>query len=221
MSNRKTHIIITIICFFVVFLLLNSITNLITITVKDVFKSDDVFTFTGTDLSVTTILFNFNEVTGMGYIALTMISLFVSFFIYYKLRLNFKRLEDSGSKGTSRFSTLKEIKQQFKAVPEKKKFYAGGGGVPISRYKNKIYVDDSPVNNLWIGTTRSGKGEMGVFPMIDIYSRAEEQASMIINDPKGELYTASKQTLEERGYHVEVLNLENPLKSMSYNLLQI
>src|SRR5699024_3729872 len=119
------------------------------------------------------------------------------------------------------FSTLKEIKQQFKAVPEKKKFYAGGGGVPISRYKNKIYVDDSPVNNLWIGTTRSGKGEMGVFPMIDIYSRAEEQASMIINDPKGELYTASKQTLEERGYHVEVLNLENPLKSMSYNLLQI
>ncbi|PFV40278.1 VirD4-like conjugal transfer protein, CD1115 family, partial [Bacillus thuringiensis] len=78
-----------------------------------------------------------------------------------------------------------------------------------------------PVNNLIIGTTRSGKGETYVFPTIDVYSRAEHKPSLIFNDPKGELFSASKETLEERGYHIEVLNLLTPLDSMSYNLLQL
>ncbi len=80
-----------------------------------------------------------------------------------------------------------------------------------------MYIDDSAVNNLLIGTTRSGKGETYIVPMIDIYSRAEKQASMIINDPKGELYAMSKKTLEYREYDVYVLNLINPDCSMSYN----
>ena len=84
-----------------------------------------------------------------------------------------------------------------------------------------MLIDDTPVNNLIIGITRSGKGETFVFPTIDIYSRAEKQPSLVCNDPKGELLAASKKTLEERGYHVEVLNLLNPLESMSYNLLEM
>ena len=84
-----------------------------------------------------------------------------------------------------------------------------------------LYIDDSPTNNLIIGTTRSGKGELFVFPTIDLYSRAEEKASLIVNDPKAELYGASKEILEARGYRVEVLNLINPLNSMSYNPLQL
>ncbi|MGL3067122.1 MULTISPECIES: VirD4-like conjugal transfer protein, CD1115 family [Planococcus] len=35
------------------------------------------------------------------------------------------------------------------------------------------------------------------------------------------MYAASKDTLEGLGYHVEVLNLMNPIQSMSYNLLQL
>lgn len=35
------------------------------------------------------------------------------------------------------------------------------------------------------------------------------------------MFSASKETLEERGYHIEVLNLLTPLDSMSYNLLQL
>ena len=106
--------------------------------------------------------------------------------LVFDLKKSFISLED-GQKGTSRFTTLEEIKAQYKEVPEKKEGFKGGGGVPISRHKDKIYIDTSPVNNLIIGTTRSGKGEMFVVPLIDIYSRAEEQASMVLNDPKGEL----------------------------------
>ncbi len=154
------------------------------------------------------------------YVFLTIISLASSLFMVYKFVSNFGKLKKD-QKGSARFTTFKEIKEQYRDVPDKGERFKGGGGVPVARYKNKLFIDDSPVNNMIIGTTRSGKGETFVFSAIDIYSRAEKQASMILNDPKGELYSASKDTLESLGYHVEVLNLMNPIQSMSYNLLQL
>ncbi|MEG2457976.1 MAG: type IV secretory system conjugative DNA transfer family protein, partial [Bacilli bacterium] len=143
------------------------------------------------------------------------------------IKASFKDIRE-GQKGTSRFTTEEEIKEQYKEVDEVESRiekenggYEGKGGVIISRTGNKLFIDDSPVNNLIIGTTRSGKGELFVFPTIDLYSRAYIKSSLIINDPKGELYGASKDTLEARGYRVEVLNLLNPMNSMSYNPLQL
>ncbi|PHG57651.1 VirD4-like conjugal transfer protein, CD1115 family [Bacillus toyonensis] len=138
----------------------------------------------------------------------------------YKLKSSFKNLNNH-QKGSSRFTTVEELKKQYRAVPDREESFKGGGGVVISRLGDKVFIDDSPVNNLIIGTTRSGKGETFVFPTIDVYSRAEHKPSLIFNDPKGELFSASKETLEERGYHIEVLNLSTPLDSMSYNLLQL
>ncbi|MED1436361.1 VirD4-like conjugal transfer protein, CD1115 family [Bacillus mycoides] len=138
----------------------------------------------------------------------------------YKLKSSFKNLNNH-EKGSSRFTTVEELKKQYRAVPDREESFEGGGGVVISRLGDKVFIDDSPVNNLIIGTTRSGKGETFVFPTIDVYSRAEHKPSLIINDPKGEIFSASKETLEKRGYHIEVLNLLNPLDSMSYNLLQL
>lgn len=154
------------------------------------------------------------------YIIAYLIAIAVIIKINFNLKASFSDLKE-GQKGTSRFTTLEEIKEQYKAIPNKKDTFKGTGGIPISSYKNKIFIDDSPVNNLIIGTTRSGKGEMLVVPMIDIYSRAEEKASLIINDPKGELIAMSRETLEKRGYRVEMLNLLNPMNSMSYNPLQL
>lgn len=149
-----------------------------------------------------------------------LISVVAGFYMIYKVISSFGTLKKD-QKGSSRFTTLKEIQRQYKAVPEIEERYEGDGGVPVSRYKDKIYIDNSAVNNLIIGTTRSGKGETFIFPTIDIYSRSEKQPSMVFNDPKGELYAASKETLENLGYHVEVLNLMNPMQSMSYNLLEL
>lgn len=152
-------------------------------------------------------------------LALILISIF-NIKIIYKIKNNFGNIV-KGQKGTSEFTSIKELREQYKAIPEKKEEYEGKGGVPISREGKKIYIDDSPVNNLIIGTTRSGKGETFVFPSIDIYSRAKEKASMIINDPKGELVSASYDTLTKRGYDIQVLNLLEPLSGMSYNPLQL
>lgn len=147
----------------------------------------------------------------------------------FNIRASFKEI-DEGQKGTSRFATRKEIDSQYKAVPIKDETFKGKGGVPIARgfqinedniEKEVMYIDDSAVNNLIIGTTRSGKGETFVVPEIDIYSRAEEKASLVINDPKGELVAMCKETLENRGYDVYMLNLLQPINSMSYNPLEL
>ena len=161
-------------------------------------------------------MFKYPLVYLIGYIVITI----PATKLIFDLKKSFETL-NLGQKGKSRFTTLEEIQEQYKAIPEKDEFYKGGGGVPISRYKDKIFIDTSPVNNLIIGTTRSGKGEVIVVPINDIYSRAEFQASLVVNDPKGELVAMSKETLEERGYRVECLNLLNPLKSLSYNPLQL
>lgn len=181
-------------------------------------------------------LINFQFKYKTYYLSTLAVIIFTDVKVIISMKMNFKNI-NKGQKGTSEFTTLKELQQQYKSVPEKEmkkeikkgkdkeedqeKGYEGRGGVVISHYKDKLFIDDSAVNNLIIGTTRSGKGEMFVFPTIDVYSRASEKSSMIINDPKGELASASCDILKERGYDIQILNLLEPMKSMSYNPLQL
>lgn len=124
-------------------------------------------------------------------------------------------------KGDSRFTTLKEIKSQYTKVPEKGAKFPGYGGLPISHYDHNYYIDTDTVHNMIIGTSRSGKGQTIVLPMLDILSRAEKQSALIVNDPKGELYAASSAMLKKRGYDVYLLNMADGDKSMAYNPLQL
>lgn len=220
-KKKRTHLIIAVLTFLVAYTVLNTLANIIMGTIQSFMDTDSFLDAPDFNLTLSNTLFQFAKMPSFFHVVLMLIAAIAAGVVLFKLYNNFRELEESGLKGTSRFTTLDELQKQYKSVPEKKYSYKGGGGVPISRYKDEIFIDDSPVNNLWVGTTRSGKGEMGMFPMIDIYSRAEAQASMVLNDPKGELFAASKETLEERGYHVEVLNLDNPMQSMSYQLLQI
>lgn len=163
-----------------------------------------------------------NEFTVILYGMVTIFAAIIDVMTIYRINvyLGEKNL-NVGQKGDSRWTTLAEIKEQYKEIPEKNKRFPGGGGIPICRYKDKIYIDDTPVNNSIIGMTRSGKGEMFVFPMIDIYSRAQDQASMIITDLKIELYPSAYQSLKERGYDVYLLNLIDPIYSMGFDPLYL
>nr|WP_057232678.1 type IV secretory system conjugative DNA transfer family protein [Clostridium perfringens] len=140
--------------------------------------------------------------------------------IQFRLKTSFRSINE-GQKGKCRFCSLTEIENQYKSVPKKEKDFEGKGGVVISSYEDKVFIDEGDVNNLVIGTTRSGKGELFLFPTIDVYSRAKVKSSLIINDPKGEFLASSKDTLEKRGYRIEVLNLIDPNNSMSYNPLHL
>lgn len=144
----------------------------------------------------------------------------MTLYLYKKWEYNRPELA-FGQKGDSRFTTITELLAQYKAIPLKSKPFKGYGGVPISYYKGKYLIDTDTVNSIFLGVSRSGKGEMAVVTLIDNLSRAENKSSIVVNDPKGELFTASKETLEKRGYNVMCLNVLEPLESMSYNPLQL
>lgn len=138
----------------------------------------------------------------------------------YLVYRKYRRL-DYGQYGDSEFVSLKELKKEYKTVYQQEEFYEGDPGFPITHFDNKYLIDTQTHNQLIVGTSRSGKGESIVFPAIDIDSRAENQPSLIIGDPKTELYSGSADTLIERGYEVHKLDLSSPDDGMSYNPLEL
>lgn len=156
----------------------------------------------------------------MLYLIAALFCLVWNLLLVYQMRAGFAEENlNVGQKGVARWTTNKEIKEQYRAIPDRDKEFPGYGGTIISRIGRNLYIDQSVTNNLVIGITRSGKGEMFVIPSIDVYSRAEKKSSLVVTDPKMELYKCSKETLEERGYRVFLLNLDDPLHSMGFNPL--
>ena len=80
-----------------------------------------------------------------------------------------------GQKGTASWTTLDEIREQYLEIDEKDTPFPGWGGCIVARYEDKLFIDQTDVNNLYIGISRGGKGEIFVVPSIEVYSRAEKQ----------------------------------------------
>jgi len=168
-----------------------------------------------------------NGTLGMIYIiAFIALVIWTAIFVY-KVRVNFSDdYFNVNQKGDQRWTSLDEIKAQYKAIPCDGSTFSGMPGTVVCSYTEKngmknLYIEQGCDNNLIIGMTRSGKGEMYVFNSIDIQSRSEIKPSLVINDPKCELYKSAKNILEERGYEVKFLKLDDPLLSMGYNPLTL
>jgi type IV secretion system protein VirD4 len=99
--------------------------------------------------------------------------------------------------------------------------YIQKGGIVLGLKKEgsieKIYYEDDDVHTLCIGATRSGKSRTVVLQSIGTLALAGE--SMILSDPKGELYQYTYPFLERMGYEVICIDFKNPLKSHRYNFL--
>ena len=138
----------------------------------------------------------------------------------FRIRMSYsQKYINIGQKGSRRPATDEEIKQQYKRVDLRETRYEGLPGTIVARRGNYLYIDDSAVNNLYIGMTRSGKDETVCAPNDEVYSRAEIQPSIIQFDPKSEGYKYAKKELEKRNYRVYLLNLIDPLHSMGFNFL--
>ena len=84
--------------------------------------------------------------------------------------------------------------------------------------KEQIYYVGDDVHTLCIGATRSGKSRTIVVQSICTLGLAGE--SLVVSDPKAELYQYTNDFLQKLGYDVKVLDFKNPEKSHRYNLLQ-
>lgn len=210
----------SIFAFVVTFFVLNLLQSLGQVFTKGLLKGSrnlNVFDIVIKALSPTTFSTN---------ILLIALILSVGITVYFNPKINkMERPVAYGQKGDSRFATLDELKKQYPSVPDKQSQFEGYGGIPISHYqkwfKGYYLIDPSTSHTIVDGTSRSGKTESIVLPQIDIVSRAKKRASMVINDPKGELFATTSAKLRERGYRVLLLNMEDPDKSMGYNPLSL
>ena len=89
------------------------------------------------------------------------------------------------------------------------------GGVPLIYDKDGVYVDDSEYHTLVLGATGSGKTQTIVNPTVKMLMKSKE--SMIISDPKGEIYEDNYALLKEHGYEIIVLNFRDPQKGSCWN----
>lgn len=120
--------------------------------------------------------------------------------------------------GYSRWATEKEFKTELKHIYADDKT-TQVAGIPLINNGRDIWVDNGEFHNLIIGSTGSGKTEMLVQPMVKILAKKGE--SMIITDPKGEIYENNANELKEKGYNVVLLNFRDPQKGNSWNPLTL
>lgn len=90
-----------------------------------------------------------------------------------------------------------------------------GGGVPLVYGKDSAYVDNGESHTLVIGATGSGKTSGFVDPTMVHLMKGRE--SMIITDPKGEIYEHHSAKLKELGYQIIILNFREPQKGNCWN----
>lgn len=92
---------------------------------------------------------------------------------------------------------------------------APSGGVPVIYDKDSAYVDDSNMHSLVIGATGSGKTAGIINPTMKMLMKGRE--SMVITDPKGEIYEDNYKLLKDLGYQIIVLNFREPQKGSCWN----
>ena len=159
---------------------------------------------------------------GMFFITLIIIFTSVSSYIFSKDKSGKKliNLGEKEEKGYSRWAKVKEIKDDKGVIAiDPSSDEISGAGIPLVYDKGKIWVDNSQYHNLVIGTTGSGKSESIVKPLTKLL--AKNGQSVIITDPKGELYKSAANELKRRGYNIVVLNFREPQRGNSWNPLAL
>jgi type IV secretion system protein VirD4 len=210
----KDFLIFVIFCIFLLYLCAIAVLNFTSFFNEGVFYGLNPFpAFIGSNLALTLSMF---------FVALIIIFSSVSSYIFDKEKGSGigLTLKDKEEKGYSRWAKEKEIKEDKNiehVVASDQHIMAAG--VPLINNGKDIWVDNGEYHSLVIGTTGSGKTETIVKPMVNLLGKKGE--SMIITDPKGEIYEYSAEYLKEQGYKIIVLNFRDPQNGNSWNPLTL
>ena len=120
--------------------------------------------------------------------------------------------------GYSNWCDKKTMQKELVPVPANA-LKAEAGGIPLINDGKTIWVDNGEYHNLIIGSTGSGKTQTVIFPMVQ--SLAKHGESMVITDPKGEIYEKTSEMLRRKGYNIVLLNFRNPQNGNAWNPLTL
>ena len=102
---------------------------------------------------------------------------------------------------------------------KKIKYASHQGGVPVGMEDDSILVDSSDSHTMVLGATGSKKSRLVIMPTVRILADAGE--SMILSDPKAEIYERCSGYLKKKGYNIIVINFRNPSVGNTWNPLYI
>ena len=142
-----------------------------------------------------------------------------SYFFEFEEGVGLNIGEKSGG-GYSRWAKAKEIKtdkdiQRVEASAQKSEY----AGVPLICNGKELWVDNGEFHTLVIGATGSGKTQDTILPTIRVLAKKGE--SVIVTDPKGEIYEKAGGLLKKNGYNIILLNFRNPQNGNSWNPLEL
>ncbi|MBE6158886.1 MAG: hypothetical protein E7159_03585 [Firmicutes bacterium] len=131
------------------------------------------------------------------------------------------KIGEKEEKGYNRWAKLKEMKEADDIeMIDSNAQSTNAAGIPVyADKKGHVWVDNGEFHSLVIGSSGSGKTLCVVKPMVNILAKNNE--SMIITDPKGEIYQESAEYLKSLGYKVIVLNFREPTHGSAWNPLAL
>ena len=135
---------------------------------------------------------------------------------FYTREKGFGYTSEKKEDGYARWAKDKEIKNAKGVVRvpyiDKK---SNAGGTALVYDKDAAYVDNGEYHTLVIGATGSGKTQGIINPTVQMLIKSRE--SMIISDPKGEIYNDNSGIMRELGYQIIILNFRDPQKGNCWN----
>lgn len=163
----------------------------------------------------------FNSITSIEIIALLIIFISIIFLIF-EPKLNKRKLLNKNEHGSSKFADMNEIKKTF--IKEK----VNGGnnvGFPVWYEKkngkfDNVYLDNKSPHFLLIGSTGSGKSVTVVIPECFMFATSKEKHSVVVTDPKGEIFRTTSKVFADNGYDIVTIDFRDPSKSKRINIMQ-
>ena len=141
--------------------------------------------------------------------------------IDYRYRGSKRVLKVNADLENSHFMSKKELRRNDGYTSVKfSELSQVADGVPLHAEKRNDDIEvilKQPIHTLVIGATGTGKTTTFVSPTIEILARTKTKPSIVVTDPKGELYGKHAATLRREGYNVSLIDLADIYRSTKWN----
>ena len=117
----------------------------------------------------------------------------------------------------SHWESKGNMKDYLQKADYKKKVEVSG--LPVIYESSSVYMTEGNGHSLVIGAAGSGKTQTMILPLIKLSMLAGE--SVVVNDPKGEIYELTAKEFEKRGYTTILLDFNNAKYGNYYNPLDL
>lgn len=164
----------------------------------------------------------FNPLSSIEIIILILVIFAMIFILFIEPRISKRKLENKNEHGSSKFADMKEIEKTF-IKEDLNNINSVGFPVWYNKKNGKftdVYFDNKSPHFLLIGSTGSGKSVTVVIPECFMFATAKEKHSVVVTDPKAEIFNATSKVFKDNGYDVITIDFRNPNKSNKINIMQ-